>query len=396
VHQHLIVESPDKEVMQVIQRTTADINALWKSVYLPKVILFGVDEKGQHSHACNGPTAKAVLRHKSLLIETIKKMQPVYAMLERGLYSPGQKVQKVKVVGRSAEKGGKGGKKGKKGEGELTKEVKKKHKKIRGVDFGDVCVDPEPETTAAKGGEASSDALNWENVETCELCEVVSGGELPDELRDAERAQTQLTYTQRVGAAFVSYITFYVYLHANHGVKASEVSPTARTTAAEEAVKLSLDMQRAMLALIGTHRRRTYAHDFVYGMHQVYSLFAKPWNASTEGSEHAHQDMKKYFHHLCCHNAKSEHGSCYQVLRLRTVKTQLLKDFASMLLPWSEYAAMRANMVCGDQNATTAERDRKRKHHHATGAVKGEKKYKEGEERMVLNATNINAQIVHA
>jgi len=120
VHQHLIVESPDKEVMQVIQRTTADINALWKSVYLPKVILFGVDEKGQHSHACNGPTAKAVLRHKSLLIETIKKMQPVYAMLERGLYSPGQKVQKVKVVGRSAEKGGKGGKKGKKGEGELT------------------------------------------------------------------------------------------------------------------------------------------------------------------------------------------------------------------------------------------------------------------------------------
>ena len=104
VHQHLIVESPDKEVMQVIQRTTADINALWKSVYLPKVILFGVDEKGQHSHACNGPTAKAVLRHKSLLIETIKKMQPVYAMLERGLYSPGQKVQKVKVVGRSAEK----------------------------------------------------------------------------------------------------------------------------------------------------------------------------------------------------------------------------------------------------------------------------------------------------
>ena len=96
VHQHLIVESPDKEVMQVIQRTTADINALWKSVYLPKVILFGCDEKG--------PTAKAVLRHPSLLIETIKKMRPVYAMLERGLYSPGQKVQKVKVVGRSAEK----------------------------------------------------------------------------------------------------------------------------------------------------------------------------------------------------------------------------------------------------------------------------------------------------
>ena len=51
-------------------------------------------------------------------------------------------------------------------------------------------------------------------------------------------------------------------------------------------------MQRAVLALIGSHRRRTYAHDLVYGSYQQYMLFGKPWSCATEGSEHAHQDMK--------------------------------------------------------------------------------------------------------
>ena len=46
-------------------------------------------------------------------------------------------------------------------------------------------------------------------------------------------------------------------------------------------------MQRAMLALVGSHRRRTYAHDLVYGTYQQYILFGKPWNCATEGSEHA-------------------------------------------------------------------------------------------------------------
>ena len=61
-----------------------------------------------------------------------------------------------------------------------------------------------------------------------------------------------------------------------------------------------------MLALIGTHRRRTYAHDLVYGLHQLYTLFGKPWNAATEGNEHAHQDMKRYFRDMATHRGVSQ------------------------------------------------------------------------------------------
>lgn len=123
-----------------------------------------------------------------------------------------------------------------------------------------------------------------------------------------------------------------------------------RSKRGDTAVELAINMQRAMLALIGTHRRRTYAHDLVYGIHQLYMLFGKPWNAATEGNEHAHQDMKKYFHDLACHNPKHPKSSCYQVLRLTLVKRQLLQT-KSNLLPNSNYAAMRANRVLQEDAA---------------------------------------------
>jgi len=100
-----------------------------------------------------------------------------------------------------------------------------------------------------------------------------------------------------------------------------------------------------MIALIGTHRRRTYSHDLVYGMHVLYKLFGRPWNAATEGNEHAHQDMKRFFLHLTCHSSKGE-NDCLQTLRLLTVKQQTLRLWAHRVLPASEYAAMRANALC--------------------------------------------------
>ena len=204
-----------------------------------------------------------------------------------------------------------------------------------------------------------------------------------DELRDIERAAKECTYTQRVGAAFVSFITFYSKLHSGHDVKASSLDVEAREKRADEAVELSVEMQRCFLALIGTHRRRTYAHDFVYGMHQLYKLFAKPWNASTEGSEHAHQEMKKFFHHLVVHSSKAKHGSCYQILRLRIVKKELLDQFASQILPHTEYAAMRSGILLGVPAASASPCSgcdtvqAKKRSHVANLGVKVEKKYKE-------------------
>ena len=200
------------------------------------------------------------------------------------------------------------------------------------------------------------------------------------------------TGSLRVGAAFIAYIAFYVKLHEGHDKKASTMRAEDRTKRAEEAVELSLEMQRAFIGLIGTHRRRTYAHDFVYGLHQLYSTFAKPWNATTEGSEHAHQEMKKYFHHLCCHNAKSKHGSVYQVLRLRHVKLQLMGDYARMYLPWSEYAAMRCSQQLGQESSAAAQRKAKRQRKEVA-TVRGLKKYK-ADSAMTDNADSIRLNIV--
>ena len=206
-------------------------------------------------------------------------------------------------------------------------------------------------------------------------------------------ANTDLSYSQRVGAAFVSFIQLYDFLHTDHHVPASQLDPAARSERGDKAVEKALEMQRAMLALIGSHRRRTYAHDLVYGIHQLYMLFAKPWNAATEGNEHAHQDMKKFFHDLACHNPKAPKSSCYQVLRLTLVKRQLLQTKAH-LLPASNYAAMRANRVLQEDALKQAGKRR--------GKLSGPKGLKdsrgintpETDSKMQICAKRIHAEVV--
>jgi hypothetical protein len=160
-----------------------------------------------------------------------------------------------------------------------------------------------------------------------------------------------------VGAAFVTFIAFYRFITADHGVPASQLDAVERSKRGDIAVELAINMQRAMLALIGTHRRRTYAHDLVYGIHQLFMLFGKPWHAATEGNEHAHQDMKKYFRELACHNPRNPKSDCFQVLRLTLVKRQLLQTKAN-LLPNTNYAAMRANRVLQEDAARKSEKKR--------------------------------------
>ena len=82
----------------------------------------------------------------------------------------------------------------------------------------------------------------------------------------------------------MTFIEFYLFLHKDHGTPASKLDANKRHERGMEAVSKAIDMQKAMLALIGCHRRRTYAHDLVYGTYQLYMLFGKPWNAATEGS----------------------------------------------------------------------------------------------------------------
>ena len=125
---------------------------------------------------------------------------------------------------------------------------------------------------------------------------------LPLGARFGEQPSTKklraIPYVTRVGCAITSFIHLYSYMHEGHSTPASAMDAAARSARADTAVPYAVELQRAILALCGTHRRRAYAHDLVYGMHALYARFAKPWNAATEGNEHAHKDMKKYFHDL--------------------------------------------------------------------------------------------------
>ena len=159
-------------------------------------------------------------------------------------------------------------------------------------------------------------------------------------------ARPKIPYFKRVAGAWLALIELSRYLRAGHDTAASSLTLAEREKRADHAVSLAVASQRATLALIGTHRRRTYAHDLVYGMHQLYRVFGKPWNAATEGGEHAHQDFKKYFANMVNHVPRG-HSDSYQMMRQRLVGTSLKQRLGPTILPHSEYAARRCRAVIG-------------------------------------------------
>jgi len=114
------------------------------------------------------------------------------------------------------------------------------------------------------------------------------------------------TYAQRTGAAWLAFTTLYEYMYEGHDVQLKDLLQAERERKGEYAAELALDMERAMLALIGSYRRRTYAHDLVYGIYDLYtSRSGSPGPLLTEGNEHLHQDMKQYFSHMCFRTAST-------------------------------------------------------------------------------------------
>lgn len=127
-----------------------------------------------------------------------------------------------------------------------------------------------------------------------------------------------------------------------------------RLALARKATRAALRMEKAMLSLIGTHRRRTYAHDIVYGTHQLYVLYGRPWNAATEGSEHEHQNMKKYFARMVNHRTKG--ADVLGILRLSHAYRALMQTDAVDCLPRTGYVAGRANITFAAKEGAVVKR----------------------------------------
>jgi len=77
-------------VTEAIKTATKELNKLWGGSHLACHVKFGWkdDKKGgtKFPIALNGPAIKDVLRHGSLLIQSLKIMKPVYQLFEAKQY----------------------------------------------------------------------------------------------------------------------------------------------------------------------------------------------------------------------------------------------------------------------------------------------------------------------
>ena len=121
--------------------------------------------------------------------------------------------------------------------------------------------------------------------------------------RSTGDASSPVTYATRVSVMFHALLELWTFTH-QHQLDTSLIVGDLRHKRAWVAGKLGRAVEEAMLECMGTKRRRTYGHDTVYGIPHLYMLLGKPYLGATEGNEHAHQDMKKYFKKMSSHSSR--------------------------------------------------------------------------------------------
>ena len=123
----------------------------------------------------------------------------------------------------------------------------------------------------------------------------------------------------------LTFMTHYGFTHMHNALDTDKLDPATRKRLAEQAAHLGVACTRAKVACIGTGKRSTYSHDIVYGPPMLYMVLGKPYLAATEGNEHAHQEVKKWFKKMTCHSDKST-CDMLQYLNLSCIKHLLVEQ----------------------------------------------------------------------
>lgn len=76
-------------------------------------------------------------------------------------------------------------------------------------------------------------------------------------------------------------------------------------------------------------------------------LLGKPYLGATEGNEHAHQEMKKFFRELCSHSSKSS-CDCLQFMNLHKLKRIAVEEMVNEM-PWTKYTEMLTGVAHGER-----------------------------------------------
>ena len=357
-HSHLSEEHSDKQLKDLQAHVRGAVNRKLKAWAeeggASLALQFGLPGK---LHIVNGPKLKALFRHPKLLAELIEEMKPLYTLMEskdhpltrrvdlrNAFEAVADTVSATRIAAdlTAAATGAQTSAPGKRGHKKQSGRGAHLNKKQRPVIM--------PGAGAGAGAAAQQEANDTaRDADTPGNTQ----GHIPSTTATCA-ADNAETYLETVSYMMLALTELWTFLHQNE-LDSSKIGPEMRASRAAVAEKLALELEGAILSCVGTKRRRTYAHDMVYGLRKLYMLYGKPWMGSTEGNEHAHQEMKGMFRHMCGKSSKRR-GAILQLMDLGASKRILVNEVAGEL-PRQAYTATLTGLQVG---AGHKERARKR------------------------------------
>jgi hypothetical protein len=372
-HSHLLDEAYTSPVLKRLAASVRDevnnrLKAHAEQGGAGVLLTFGTPGK---LHVANGPKMKAVLRHPKLLMELCELMRPLWAAAEAAdepavrkrplskeeheeehekaaaqataaemTAAAGQPAGPARAAGGKAPRKGQAAKKAAKANSMSNLRRGKQRAPVlpscaeeqQQQDQSDAPMDADTGGTENDDDNADADATPEETAAFCENLDK----------RNASMADSLVKYEERVAWMFITMQEHFIFTR-QHQHNSSDIDAAYRKQRALEAHRLGLEVERAMLSVIGTKRRRTYGHDMVYGLPGLYMMLGKPYLGACENNEHAHMEMKHFFRRMASKGSKTR-SACLQVLDMMVAK-RILVDEHKDLLPRTKYTTMRTGLT---------------------------------------------------
>lgn len=338
LHKHLEPDQYEDPEIKALATSVRDaVNAYLKQMNVN--LVFGVKGK---KHAANGPTIKKLLRDPAILATLITKMTPLYDLMEGKAHEHvkhhptlGEKEdsqQHARETAGALQESAPCTLAGCAAAANAPKKARgRPPKKNRKLSFA------EREKEASMSGSSSAPAP----------APVQEPSGAPAAAPDPPPVRP--TYLQRVSSMYYALACHWDFSHPHGVIDCKLLSAEDREARATLAAELGVELQRAMVLCMGTEKRRTYAHDLVYGPAKLYMLLGNPYLGATEGNEHAHQEMKKFFHQMCSHSSKSK-CDCLQFMNLHKLKRIAVEELSDDI-PWTIYSEMLTGKATGQKSA---------------------------------------------
>ena len=296
---HLSREDAPKEVLEMLAKIRGELNELVQGAGI--MLTFG--EKGKTS-AANGPKLKKLMRAADVLKRAVELMKPYYDLMEaeahesvrhprmtnaeaNELRAAGSGVAAALAAAAPEEAPGRKRTKPAKSQRGAHLKKKPKSKPAATIDARRPLIQP-----VADDPEDDEEEQGFEAELFCPRV---------GQPTTAPEAAKYESYHSRVCKMFYTFCERWTFIHQKD---LELIDVDLRKARGKEAKMLGLAVATATIDCVGTKRQLTYLHDIYYGVEKLYEVLGKPYLASTEGNEHAHQEAKMAFKRCISHSCK--------------------------------------------------------------------------------------------